>query len=304
MASIRADGIAPSAGPLSSRGDLRHLSGLTAVQNVSAEQKLLRGNQDETSPRSGRKAVVTSPTMERHGADGKDHSDAKTFAAEVDLVMAELRRMLSGVAEEGAMAVLAASNKAGASGGFDHERGADHELQARLLRYRYVRKIEVQMPPIEPLEAGDLPPSSQRRSEKIIENLQSARLLWLRDRKHRVLEAARIQAEKTEIARQRREEAEARLIEELQRRITEKESRVPGNTSPTSEARKRRERLEQDEKERTSGEKNQPKSSPSESPRNRAVPKGPERPQDSEEPATETSAGGRSEDDKVDHKVS
>jgi len=105
----------------------------------------------------------------------------------------------------------------------DEEEG--QSLHSKLLRYRYVRKIEAPPPPLEPLEGTYL--KAPREVDKMEKNLQSFRIGWKRDALARAQHWNRETHERTLSARNRRDEEALSQEANLVRQITVKEEKGP-----------------------------------------------------------------------------
>mmetsp|Transcript_17751 Transcript_17751/g.31064 ORF Transcript_17751/g.31064 Transcript_17751/m.31064 type:complete len:432 (-) Transcript_17751:17-1312(-) len=136
--------------------------------------------------------------------------DSKVLAAEIDSVAAQLRNLIAGEGTDIGAANPTSGAKAEAQ---DDEEDDGNGLHARLLRYRYVRKIEAPPPPLEPLEEtmGKL----VRQTDKIEMNQTPARMHWKKNTQERALHWNQETSERRNTARSRREEAAVVLEEQL-----------------------------------------------------------------------------------------
>eukprot|EP00435_Cladocopium_sp_Y103_P061429 s55_g23.t1 len=97
--------------------------------------------------------------------------DSKALSAEIDSVVMELRNLIAGDTEHSLNPGMVKSNTTEVRKDDDEEEG--QSLHAKLLRYRYVRKIEAPPPPLEPLEGSYL--KTPREVDKMEKNLQTFR---------------------------------------------------------------------------------------------------------------------------------
>eukprot|EP00930_Biecheleria_cincta_P057660 TRINITY_DN4355_c0_g1_i1.p1 TRINITY_DN4355_c0_g1~~TRINITY_DN4355_c0_g1_i1.p1 ORF type:complete len:435 (+),score=88.36 TRINITY_DN4355_c0_g1_i1:86-1390(+) len=147
--------------------------------------------------------------------------DSKALASEIESVAAQLRGLMAGMDSDN----LSAMNP---TGGNDEAQEDDEDegtgLHARLLRYRYVRKIEAPVPPLEPLE--DSHALGPRRTDMMDRNLQAPRILWTRKTQERAAHWNRETSERIESARSRRQEALEELATRLEVGLGEKERKI------------------------------------------------------------------------------
>lgn len=180
----------------------------------------------------------------------KLEADAAALASELDSVVAQLRGLMAGMDSENLDAMTVNSAK-----GKDVKRGDDEDegtsLQARLLRYRYVRKIESPVPPLE--RSGDCHSLAPRKTDMMDRNLQAPRIFWSCKTQERAHHWNRETSHRAQSARSRRqwadEENTARLevhLDEKGRRIEQVEAmRALQLERLHAEAASREERLEQ-----------------------------------------------------------
>lgn len=147
--------------------------------------------------------------------------DSKALASEIENVAAELRGLMAGMDSDNLGAMSPA-------GGKDETQEDDEDevtgLHARLLRYRYVRKIEAPVPPLEPLD--ETYSSGPRKSDMMDRNLQPPRILWTRKNEERARHWNRETSERIESARSRRQEALEENATRLEVELSEKEKLI------------------------------------------------------------------------------
>jgi len=147
--------------------------------------------------------------------------DSKALASEIESVAAELRGLMAGMDSDN----LGTMNP---TGGKDETQEDDEDegtgLHARLLRYRYVRKIEAPVPPLEPLEEDHT--LGPRKTDMMDRNLQAPRILWTRKTQERAQHWNRETSERIESARSRRREALDELATRLEMELGEKERKI------------------------------------------------------------------------------
>lgn len=148
--------------------------------------------------------------------------DSKALSAEIDSVVMELRNLIAGDTEHSLNPGMVKSNTTEVRKDDDEEEG--QSLHAKLLRYRYVRKIEAPPPPLEPLEGSYL--KTPREVDKMEKNLQTFRIGWKRDALVRAQHWNRETSERTSTARFRRAEDSERFEHNLVQQMAMKE-RIP-----------------------------------------------------------------------------
>jgi len=136
--------------------------------------------------------------------------DSKALAAEIDSVAAQLRNMIAG---EGTDIGTTPAKDGAKDEAQDDEEDDGNGLHARLLKYRYVRKIEAPPPPLEPLE--DTMSKTVRQTDKIDMNQTPARMGWMKSTQERAQHWNQETSERRHTARNRREEATLQLEEQL-----------------------------------------------------------------------------------------
>lgn len=146
--------------------------------------------------------------------------DSKALSAEIDSVVMELRNLIAGDTEQTLNPVAKATSEVRKDD--DEEEG--QSLHAKLLRYRYVRKIEAPPPPLEPLEGSYL--KTPREVDKMEKNLQTFRIGWKRDALVRAQHWNRETSERTSTARFRRVEDSERFEHNLVQQMAMKD-KVP-----------------------------------------------------------------------------
>lgn len=209
------------------------------ISNAVASQNVVLAKNAKVVMKDDDPAAAGRPSVAMHSrtiaATDPDYVDSKTLAADIDAVAAELKQLLSGVEADSNNAALANSaSVARAERDGDEEEGTVMPLHKRLLEYRYVRKIEAHLPPLEPLE--DLGPRPVRKVDKIEQNVTAERLHWLQTRRARLEEQSRQREEKARKAAERRE----KLAETLELTLSESQAHWEYRArqgSPTSEAR-------------------------------------------------------------------
>lgn len=146
--------------------------------------------------------------------------DSKALSAEIDSVVMELRNLIAGDTEHSLNPMVKSTTEVRKDD--DEEEG--QSLHAKLLRYRYVRKIEAPPPPLEPLEGSYL--KTPREVDKMEKNLQTFRIGWKRDALVRAQHWNRETSERTSTARFRRAEDSERFEHNLIQQMAMKE-KVP-----------------------------------------------------------------------------
>lgn len=146
--------------------------------------------------------------------------DSKALTAEIESVALELRNLIAGVDTEhlGTGMVKSAEVRK------DDDEEEGQALHAKLLRYRYVRKIEAPPPPLEPLENSYL--KAPREVDKMDMNLQKFRIGWKRDALVRAQHWNKETFDRITTARFRRAEESERVEASLTRQMAMKE-KVP-----------------------------------------------------------------------------
>lgn len=161
---------------------------------------------DETIAKKGRQ------NLRRASEPDRQESllvDSKALAAEIDSVAAQLRNLIAGEGTDiGTTPANGAKDEAQ-----DDEEDDGNGLHARLLRYRYVRKIEAPPPPLEPLE--DTMGKMVRQTDKIDMNQTPARMAWKKNVQERAQHWNQETSERMHTARSRREEATLQLEDQL-----------------------------------------------------------------------------------------
>eukprot|EP00913_Durusdinium_trenchii_P008032 g7531.t1 len=144
--------------------------------------------------------------------------DSKALTAEIESVALELRNLIAGVDTEhlGTGMVKSAEVRK------DDDEEEGQALHAKLLRYRYVRKIEAPPPPLEPLENSYL--KAPREVDKMDMNLQ--KIGWKRDALVRAQHWNKETFDRITTARFRRAEESERVEASLTRQMAMKE-KVP-----------------------------------------------------------------------------
>eukprot|EP00927_Polykrikos_kofoidii_P042423 TRINITY_DN36350_c0_g1_i2.p1 TRINITY_DN36350_c0_g1~~TRINITY_DN36350_c0_g1_i2.p1 ORF type:complete len:455 (-),score=122.89 TRINITY_DN36350_c0_g1_i2:459-1769(-) len=161
-----------------------------------------------------------------------DNIDSQALAAELDSVASSLRMMLSDAPEK---LDVARFNRTQADNE-DEEGDELDDQRKRLLRYRYVRKIEEPPPPLQPFE--DLPPEKKPGTDKIDKNRRGTVLACNRTAHDRAAQRNQVFTDRVASARRRREEAETTTMERLVDRLAEKENKVVVRGKAESQAKK------------------------------------------------------------------
>jgi len=143
--------------------------------------------------------------------------DSKALTAEIDSVAMELRNLIAGVDTDMSLAQKSEVRK-------DEDEEEGQSLHAKLLKYRYVRKIEAPPPPLEPLDGTYL--KAPREVDKMEMNLQKFRISWKRDALERARHWNKETADRISTARCRRDEEIERSEAHFLHQLAEKE-KVP-----------------------------------------------------------------------------
>lgn len=157
-------------------------------------------------------------SVRRHASECSDVPlmvDSKQLGIEIENVANELRNLINGVDTRDTTFDIERNDDRGKEGPEDEDEVRD-SLHQRLLKYRYVRKIEPPIPPLELLTDIEHRP---RRVDKMEANLTPFRISWQKCAKER----AHTWNQETDLrigsARERREEAldhvEAAVLESL-----------------------------------------------------------------------------------------
>lgn len=149
--------------------------------------------------------------------------DSKALATEIENVAAELRGLMAGMESDN----LGAMNFDRGKDEEDQEKDDEDEctsLHARLLRYRYVRKIEPPPPPLEPLDEKFA--VGPRNTDMMDRNLQRPRILWLRKTQERARYWNRETYDRIATASSRREVASEEFFTRVEAGLLEKDKKV------------------------------------------------------------------------------
>ncbi|CAE7229348.1 CPK17 [Symbiodinium natans] len=158
--------------------------------------------------------------------------DSKALAAELESVSAEMRNLIAGVDLDHMGPGLSTTGKAEVRKDDDEEEG--QSLHSKLLRYRYVRKIEAPPPALEPLDGSYL--KAPREVDKMEMNLQGSRLGWKRDALARAQHWNNETKERILSARHRRDEEAVKHESNLLHQIAAKEERGPSRVEANRKA--------------------------------------------------------------------
>lgn len=218
-------------------GRLFHMHDAVASKNQQAAKKAARLDATVEGLSPMFKRGTTGKRVGKHGSiapmetDGQDNLeiDAQALAAEFLSVEAALRTLMSDNPDKVVVTRSVKENEA-----VDEDDGDNvDELRKRLLRYKFVRKIEEPPPPLQSLD--ELPPEAKSGTDKIERNKQNSMLSWVRSTKSRVCQRNQERQERTYIARQRRESAEFNKDQCMAERLAELEMKTEAASRPKLE---------------------------------------------------------------------
>eukprot|EP00933_Yihiella_yeosuensis_P036544 TRINITY_DN3030_c1_g2_i1.p1 TRINITY_DN3030_c1_g2~~TRINITY_DN3030_c1_g2_i1.p1 ORF type:complete len:487 (+),score=123.98 TRINITY_DN3030_c1_g2_i1:74-1534(+) len=213
-------------------GSRRHISQATNDRNKALDQRAkalalcsqIEGRINEKKSFHSRMSSSDLEVGNGNHVVGGVVVDSKALAIEIENVAAELRNLLNGVDSGNDRMATANTNGDGEKGDGKARDDDDEEntLHSRLMRYRYVRKIEAPPPPLEPLEECT---KEVKAVDKMEANLSKFRISWSKNAQERAQHWNREEAERIDSARCRREEALHRAEEKLAASWEDKESR-------------------------------------------------------------------------------